>query len=470
MTMIGLKRMLYLAPVAMGMALGGCNTLTTPDFNNPGLGEIENNPNRANIAAQATGLLIGARNGIAGRAGYVSELGILGRESYNFDAADPRFVTELLRDPLNGGNGAFGGNHWVARYINIRNANGLLASVDAAEAEGGVFTSEELAALRGFAKTMQALDLLLVINTRDDLGAPVDVAGDPTGDPAPIVSKTEVFNRIVTLLDDANGELSNGGSSFPFPLSSGFSGFDTPATFQQFNRALKTRVDVYMGNFAQALTDITGSFIDDNPSIDVSGLKVGVYHSYSQGSGDVSNGIFDPSNLLILAHPSIVTDAQPGDERLDRKVIQVPTVNDQAGEGVSSDRAFTIYTSLSAPVPIIRNEELILLRAEANIGMGGAAADAALADINLIRQQSGGLPAITLANWQVMTGSQKLDELLYNKRYSLLFEGHRWIDMRRYGRLSQLPLDVPSFVVHDKFPFPQRECDARTPPPSAGCS
>src|SRR5256885_2729238 len=40
-----------------------------------------------------------------------------------------------------------------------------------------------------------------------------------------------------------------------------------------------------------------------------------------------------------------------------------------------------------------------------------------------------------------------LDELLYNRRLSLLFEGHRWIDMRRFGRLNQLTLDLPSHIV-----------------------
>ena len=68
-----------------------------------------------------------------------------------------------------------------------------------------------------------------------------------------------------------------------------------------------------------------------------------------------------------------------------------------------------------------------------------------------------------------MSSVQQLDELLYNKRYSLLFEGHRWIDMRRYGRLTDLPQDIATFVRFSRFPFPQRECDPRPTPP-AGCS
>jgi hypothetical protein len=461
-------RFLGVAPLVVVLVLGGCKDLQVPDFNNPGIDDIANNPNRANINAQAQGLLIGARNGMANRAGYVSEVGILGRESYNFDAADPRFITELLRDPLVGGNGAFGGNHWAARYANIRNANGLLTAVDAAEENGTIFTPQQIAGLRGFARTMQALDLLLVINTRDTYGAPIDVGGDPTGEPAPIESKAAVFDQIVAWLDDGAGDLGAAGSTFSFNFSPGFAGFDTPSTFLEFNRAIRSRVDVYMGNYQDALDHLAESFIVDDPVPSVDVLNVGVYHTYSEGTGDVTNVLYDPAQNVILAHPSIVSDAQAGDARLARKTVQLSEpVSNQTPLDISTDVAFTIYNSLSDGVPIIRNEELILLRAEAYLGLGML--NEARLDINRIRQGSGNLAAIDQPTWDGFTDAQRLDELLYNRRYSLLFEGHRWIDLRRYDRLDTLPLDDPTLVVHDKFPFPQTECDPRSTKP-AGCT
>ncbi len=461
-------RFLGVAPLVVVLVLGGCKDLQVPDFNNPGIDDIANNPNRSNINAQAQGLLIGARNGMANRAGYVSEVGIIGRESYNFDAADPRFITELLRDPLNGGNGAFGGNHWAARYANIRNANGLLTAVDAAEENGTIFTPDEIAGLRGFAKTMQALDLLLVINTRDTYGAPIDVGGDPTGEPAPIETKAVVFDRIVDWLDEGEGYLLDAGATFSFNFSPGFAGFDTPSTFLEFNRAIRARVDVYMGNYQDALDHLDESFIVDDPVPNVDVLNIGVYHTYSEGAGDVTNVLYDPAQSVILAHPSIVSDAQTGDTRLDRKTVQLAApVFDQASLSISTDVAFTIYNSLSDEVPIIRNEELILLRAEAYLGLD--LLNEARLDVNRIRQGSGGLAAIDQVTWDGLTDAERLDELLYNRRYSLLFEGHRWIDLRRYDRLDTLPLDHPTLVVHDKFPFPQVECDPRATKPT-GCT
>lgn len=448
------------------LAAAGCKTLEVPDYNNPSLEDLETNPTPNKIAGAAQGLLVGTRAGIGTPNGYISLLGILGRESYNFDAADPRFVTEMLEGQLNGGSPAFGGNLWNNPYVNIRNGHVLLGAVT--DVVG--LSAAEKEAVRGFAKTIQALDFLNVINTRDTYGAPIDVDRDPTGDPAPIVTKAEVFARIVTLLNEADVHLAAGGSEFPFALSSGFAGFDTPATFRQVNRALRARVAVYLGDFAGALTALGASFVST-----AAPLLLGAYHTYSTGSGDALNGLFDPTAADILAHPSIEADAQlqsggAKDLRYTQKIVKLAAA--RTVRNITTDVAFNVYATNVSSIPIIRNEELILLRAEANLGLGTAAGDlAALNDINVIRTNAGGLAAIGVGTWNLMTNDEQLTELLYNKRYSLLMEGgHRWIDMRRYNKINLLPLDRPNHQRSDKFPFPADECDARVPKPAAGCT
>ena len=141
-------------PVLLAMvAMSACETLVVPDFNNLKIEELtgEDVP-RVVVVTAAQGLFVRARQGIAGRAGYVSELGIIGRESYNFDAADPRFVTELLRDPLDGGNGAFGGAHWAPRYRGFRDADNVLNAVDVLDPMDMDDSDKE--GLRGIAKTL----------------------------------------------------------------------------------------------------------------------------------------------------------------------------------------------------------------------------------------------------------------------------------------------------------------------------
>lgn len=429
------------------VALGGCGDLSVPDLNNPSLESLRDNPTPSAVKAAATGLLIGHRAGKSAQNGYVSMVGVLGRESYVLDTADPRYIGEMLAgEGLDPGSPAFGGNFWTGPYANIRNAHVVL---DALEKVAGLSDAEKEAA-RGFAKTLQALDFLTIVNTRDTHGAPIDVNRPLGSELAPIESKEKVLEHIATLLDQAQAHLAAGGEAFPFPLSSGFEGFDTPASFLQFNRAVKARVEVYRGQYDSALTALSESFIE--PTGD---LNKGVYHVFSSGSGDVTNGLNSPN---IYAHPSIMTDAelQEGSTEKDARVLaKVTTKESRTWQGVTSNLGFTQYESTTAPLPIIRNEELVLLRAEAYIGLGniGNAAD----DLNTIRTRSGKLAART-----DLTADNIVDELLHQRRYSLLFEGgHRWIDMRRHGRLSQLPLDVEGHRVHERFPIPTPEMDAR---------
>ncbi len=454
------------APLIGLLLLAACeDDLDIPDFNNEGLGSLLDNPTRTAIGAAATGLLITGRDEFDDRNGYVSLLGILGRESYNFDGSDPRFITEMLQDGLNPSSPAFGGNLWGERYSNIRTAQIILGAVDVIDdAEMPVAEKE---ATRGFAKTMMAWELLIVVNTRDVNGAVIDIPNDPADPPGPIVSKTEALNRVEQLLDEAAGHLDNGGGSFPFTLSSGFTGFSDPASFRTFNRGLAARVEAYKasrgctgcgGDWGEVLTDLSESFLIE----DASQLDLGVYHVFSTSPGDETNQLFDPGGSPdILAHPSFRDDAQTavgGGPDL-RFVNKTRTVDPQTSLGITTDLAFDIYTSLGAPIPIIRNEELILLRAEAKINMGMLnGPDSALEDINFIRTNSGGLdPLASFADAQAAE-----DELLYNRRYSLMFEGgHRWIDARRLNRLSDIPIDLPTHSLFTAFPIPEAECLAR---------
>lgn len=449
---------IVLAAAALTAATA-CSDFNVPDLNNPGLDELQSNPTRTGVLTAATGLLIGNRGNVGQQNGYISLLGVFGRESYNFDPADPRFVTELLIGPLNGGSPAFGGNLWGDRYANIRNANILLNATDLVAG----MSNAEKEGIRGFARTIKALDLLYVINTRDSIGAPIDVDISPTAAPAPFASRAGVYTYITALLDSAATHLGAAGGSFAFALSDGYAGFDTPAGFLQFNRALRARVAVYTGDHAGALTYLAQSFIDTGATAD---LYDGVYHTFSTGSGDQLNALFDPQARAINAHPSLLADVQQRpaaagpDLRYATKVTSLTPA--RTAQGHSSDLLFTIYTSSTAPIPIIRNEELILLRAEANIGLNNLAA--ARDDLNYIRVNSGGLAPVGAFG----SAAAAVDELLYNRRYSLMFEGHRWIDLRRHNRLSTLPLDLPTDRRFSRMPVPTAECDPRSPQPT-GC-
>jgi starch-binding outer membrane protein, SusD/RagB family len=446
------------------VGLGGCGDLAVPDLNNPSLESFQETPTRTAVLNASTGLLIGTRTGMTNQNGYVALMGVLGREGIVLDSADPRYVGEMLQGPaLNGGSPAFGGNFWNNPYANIRNANTLL---NALEKVDGV-TEAEKNAIRGFAKTIQALDFLVIVNTRDTHGAPIDVNRPFGAEVATIETKDKVLAHIAKLLDEAYSDLAAGGTAFPIPMSSGFKDLDprtdgkvidiTVPNFIKVNRAIKARVDVYRERWTEALVDLEESFITTAPG---ASLDLGVYHAFGTGSGDVKNTLNGPN---IFANPILLEDARQPDDSLDDRVVRKVKDAENPGElpGVIEkfSKAFAQYESDSASIPIIRNEELILLRAEANIRLEQY--EAAKTDLDYIRVTSGKQAPLS----ETLEGELAINELLYQRRFSLLFEGgHRWIDMRRYGKLEELKREDPtgmSFNVHPRFPLPTTEMVGR---------
>ena len=437
--------------------LAACeDTFLVPDLNNPGLESLENNPTRSAVIDATQGLLIGSRLSIDPQSGYVAHLGMLGRESLTFDNSDPRYFDEMLAGILNPGNGAFGGSQWDARYANLRNANIVLNSLDAV----GGLTVAELEGIRGFAKTIQALDLFLVLNTRDANGMVVDTNQPLEADPAPFVGVAAAQDAIVTLLGEASGHLALAGGSFAFGLP-GYEGFDTPATLDTFISALLARLELYRGNYGAALTALTGSFVDMTGDFDV-----GPSYAYGTGSGDNQNGLFQGTDPQIVAHPTMWTDAPlKGDLTMDDRALAKLQLlaTPKSASGVTSNVRFIHYVSLASPIPIIRNEELILIQAEALWFDGDPVM--AMTYLNEVRTRSGGLVALGMP----ADDTAFVDALLVERRYSLMLEGgHRWLDMRRFGRLGDLPLDRVGDVVPDRFPVPRDECIARELPVPCG--
>ncbi len=410
---------LLLVVSALLLFFAGCQKLDFVDPNGPSL-------EQTTTQSLVTGIEAGMRIDYEF---YLRDVAVIGREAYYLEPSDPRYTGTLMgKDGTNlDPSGFLLVRSWGSRYRVIRNCNTLISRGD----DGA----------KGFAKTIIAHQLLMNLNMTYDNGIKIDVAGET---PGPFVGRVEALNFISKMLDEAKTDLQNAGSSFSFKLSNGFADFNTPAEFLKFNRGLKARVAIYQKKYDDALTALSESFVDQGAS-----LKKGVYLDYGTGVGDQLNPIYEvpnATNIKLFTHPSFVADAEPGDTRVTSKVFvrSEPTTLD----GLTSNLGQTVSSSSVDPFPLMRNEELILLRAEANIGKGNYGA--AEPDINFIRQ-SAGLSSVTL------DANNALDELLKQKRYSLFLEGFRWIDLRLYDKLDTLPLDRPGDVVHKQMPRPSTE-------------
>ncbi|MFN4257596.1 MAG: RagB/SusD family nutrient uptake outer membrane protein, partial [Saprospiraceae bacterium] len=156
-----------------------------------------------------------------------------------------------------------------------------------------------------------------------------------------------------------------------------------------------------------------------------------------------------------VTETTLMRDVQRTDRTLRAlKSLGVRIAIDDFGTGFSSlsylgNYGFNVYATNTSPIPIIRNEELILLWAEAYAQKGDVGQ--ASAALNLIRNRHG------LGNTTATDKAGLIDEMLKQRRYSLYGEGHRWVDMRRYGRLDQLPKDRPDDDVWVRFPRPVNE-------------
>jgi hypothetical protein len=297
--------------------------------------------------------------------------------------------------------------------------------------------------------------------TREKIPVAVNMPLDSITAPAPIAERAAAWAFVSTLLDEGRTALAAGGAEFPFPMPSGMTqfGFDTPAQWVEFNRALKARLEINQARIAMdsatfnlpsyqaALTALSESFIQSDittadPMADRSKLHIGPYQTYSSAAGDTPNGLSDPSGKTVADSTLIDLAQSNGAGQMDARArykTEPGSLNIVSSLG--SNLRFTIYSyrpfygagGLSSPIPMIRNEELILLRAEARWFTGDK--PGAMADLNNVRVNSGGLPAIATP----ATDAEFITALLYERRYSLLFEGsHSWNDYRRFDRIPVL--------------------------------
>jgi hypothetical protein len=437
--------------MALWFALVSCEISQLTDPNSPN-SDLVSNPSLSEIQ----NLVSGVESGLRGSLGiYYDVVNMIGREYWRFSGSEPRYTGDLLGkgSSILDNNTFYLTNPYGERYRVIRNADLLITGVNNTSA---ALSDAQKKNTLGFAKTIKAYQYLLVLNLLYENGIRIDVA-DPDN-LGPFRSYTEALSDIATLLNEGNTDLNTGSEDeFIFPLSAGFAGFNTPETFAQFNRGLAARVALYRGNYAEALTLLDDSFLNLSGNLDN-----GAYHFFSIAGGDVTNVLFFPRNSngeTRITHPTFITDAEAGDTRVTSKTAlradgdDADTAPDPGSlDDLSGIYDYWAYQTQSDFIPIIRNEELILIYAEAKI-QTNSLTDGATA-LNTIRNASG---LSNLAGG--LTQAQLITVMLKERRYSLFGEGHRWVDMRRYNRLNQLTLDRPGDNVWEQFPRPANDTE-----------
>lgn len=440
--------------IAIAVAiLSSCNPFQIDEIqdpNNPSIESVAKNASKDQIQYLITGLEDRHR-------GYVGNVtrawGTFGREIWNLNASDPRNQTDWLGqngrvpDRSYFGFGNTGGGSWASPYQAIKQADVLILAGENTDN----ISPEEKSASVGFAKTIQGYQFMIPANWVYSNGIRMDVK-NPL-DPGPFVPYEQALDAIKVILDEGDQALQAGGTgNFPFTLTRGFDGFNTIPKLRSVNRAILARLNAYRKDWQGVLTALDNSFMDLNGD-----LYAGPAHPYG-ASPDVFNPIYytidAEVNSIIVVHPSMLDDATSGDLRVKEKFYkrkEPVLVSTDAGSLVGEYQDKRWETN-SDPIPFIKNEELILLKAEAHAQLDQTAE--AVKAINIIRN------AAQIGNYTGGTNKDELiNEILYQRRYSLWAEpwGHRWIDARRYGKLGEIDTSYDNGTIFTEFPHPQAE-------------
>jgi hypothetical protein len=157
----------------------------------------------------------------------------------------------------------------------------------------------------------------------------------------------------------------------------------------------------------------------------------GVYHTYSAQSGDQTSPLNQWYTELAPMYDMTNDVDTVNDLRWKNKfapnpvALQLPEYNP-----VADPMEFLPYASVSSPEPIVRAEELALVRAQIRLGLSDFAG--AITLINTVHQQAGGFTSpLAIA----ATYTDVRDTLLKEQRISTVFEGSadRAISLRMYG-------------------------------------
>jgi hypothetical protein len=373
-----------------------------------------------------------------------------GRDAMIFISFDAGFVTEIGGAQAPPNSDYYTTGVWNHEFTMAKQANEIVAALPKVPG----YSPAQVAAVTGIMQTMKALNFMYTAETRDTLGVPIFTIVD--GIKSPPYCNKDVWQYIITLLDSGNANLNIAGATpLPVVLPDGFISVGTTAgpstvqgSFAAFNRALAGKANLELAyaiarsspgtaptptsagapdkatlqradsallasalyNPAAIAPPVAGPFALD---------PFGVYHTYSAQSGDITNGVNQFVNQLAPMWDLVADVDTVNDLRWKHKFTPSPTNKQLAPYNAAAvPFSFVPYATVAAPEPIVRAEELALVRAEIQLGLGNF--PAAITLINTVHKQAGGF-ATDLSIAPTYTAVR--DTLMKEIRISTVLEG-----------------------------------------------
>ena len=396
------------------------------------------------IQTLVTGILATDR-GQGAAYSYILYLETEARNTAYLTTNEPRYVNELIGVPIDPSD-FIGGSGWTGGYQTARATTQLLDGATLAAAPAG-----DQAAVKGLVQTIKALDYIRNIQLRDSLGGPIQ--GDNPSVVDPWRTKAAQLAYVSALLDSGYASLTAAGvdAKEPVTLPSGYTtngDYTLTANLALFNRGLAGEALVMRGLdhqspcsacFAQAITALNLALASTGASPTATQLNLGPYYEFNPAAPEsFSNPLVDNHNYLT---DNFVNSIAAGDAR-SSKIAKASSASAQvSGLQLTFRDPVTDPTNtsnLTRPIPIRRNADFYLFRAQAKAESGDLAG--AAADVNAVRVAEGGLsPVGAFAN--VAAARQAI---VYEMRYSFIYEGPFYmIALREYGMFNKAYVTQP---------------------------
>jgi hypothetical protein len=477
---------------ALLVGAGACKDSTVPNFRSPQIDPTT----QLGIQYLVTGVVTGSRNDIGQD---VLTLSGFSREVGVFTSTDSRFITEWFGDGNIIPNSDFyGGGGWSNEFRIAKDAQVVISDLPGVKGPAP-YSAGEVSLITGVMKTFEAYNMMLVAETRDTNGVPIAGFAAPPSSPAPILCLKDVWQGIAAMLDSAEADLDAGAPGpLPVTLPPGFAAANaagpsgTPGTFAGFNRALAAyaklqyaygvsrspggspaTVSTPGSPLVSALTSadsaIHATFLYNPaaltpPTAGDFSDPLAVYHNFSAASGDLDNPItfaVGQTTTVFVIDTVAHEIAAGGDLRANKLIVNSTHPNSGEGPSANAIAADSItlgaYQTASSPIPVIRNEELVLIEAQIQLALGNFAN--AVTAINAVRTGVGHVPAFAGGTYVAIR-----DQLLHELRASNIGEpgAERIMATRNYGLQAQLTTTWGSTDTHATvLPIPIQESGPR---------
>lgn len=192
--------------------------------------------------------------------------------------------------------------------------------------------------------------------------------------------------------------------------------------------------------------------------------------------GPPGNFKYTISYSICRAMPELYNSYTPGDVRRDHNIVDYVVIDADGNTQPTNDGNYYAYkwrhdpnpatrgyaTEWQSPFnfPLTRFADVLLMYAEAQCRADGSPNVDAYTAINRVRTRAG------LGNLSGLSGPEFLQAVLDERKWELCFEGHRWVDLVRYGKLIEAvrasstgnPIAAANIKdYHVLFPVPDRE-------------